>query len=272
MVARIDAPANLHQQQQRPPTTGIGGLTGLGNRGHSGVLVLEGASHSLRKETSFVCEATNSAGSSTMEIRVNRLVSAWVRVQPKVAVVDVGGNTEFLCEVGEGDSSTAWSFGQEYGTNMRGLASSSRAAAPRYTWYKDGRLLTPSSRIIISGGSLRVSATQRSDAGMYQCFARLDNSALQDAAELRLGASPPELIYRFISQKMRPGPSASLKCIARGTPTPTLSWTLDGFPLPPSDRNTTLTNERSRSGSRAQTTTQYKEAATLCVTEAPRDY
>ncbi|GLG93649.1 Down syndrome cell adhesion molecule-like protein Dscam2 [Gryllus bimaculatus] len=35
---------------------------------------------------------------------------------------------------------------------------------------------------------------------------------------------------------MQPGPSVSLKCIAAGNPTPHFSWTLDGFPLPTSDR------------------------------------
>ncbi|XP_047741073.1 Down syndrome cell adhesion molecule-like protein Dscam2 [Hyalella azteca] len=220
-------------QQQLPSRLGVGGLVSGASdtSGESGVLVLESASRLLAREVAFVCEATNAAGSSTMEIRVTRSVPAWVRVQPKVAVVDVGGSTEFLCEVGEGDSSTTWTYGHEYSSGGRGPGT-----ATRYTWYKDGRIIAPSSRIVITGGSLRVTGTQRSDAGMYQCFARSDRTTLQDAAELRLGASPPELLYKFISQKMRPGPSASLKCIARGTPTPTLSWTLDGFPLPQSER------------------------------------
>ncbi|KAG7165542.1 Down syndrome cell adhesion molecule-like protein 2-like 10, partial [Homarus americanus] len=33
-----------------------------------------------------------------------------------------------------------------------------------------------------------------------------------------------------------PGPSVSLKCIASGTPTPTISWALDGFQLPQNER------------------------------------
>lgn len=49
-------------------------------------------------------------------------------------------------------------------------------------------------------------------------------------------ASPPELEYKFISQTLTPGPSVSLKCIASGTPTPTISWALDGFPLPQNER------------------------------------
>ncbi len=46
----------------------------------------------------------------------------------------------------------------------------------------------------------------------------------------------PQFIYRFIEQTLQPGPAVSLKCSARGNPTPQVSWLLDGFPLPQSDR------------------------------------
>ncbi|KAF4527934.1 hypothetical protein B566_EDAN012827, partial [Ephemera danica] len=35
---------------------------------------------------------------------------------------------------------------------------------------------------------------------------------------------------------MQPGPDVSLKCIATGQPTPQVNWSLDGFPLPQSER------------------------------------
>ena len=44
------------------------------------------------------------------------------------------------------------------------------------------------------------------------------------------------LSYRFIDQTLQPGPPVSLKCSARGSPTPRISWTLNGFQLPKSDR------------------------------------
>ena len=46
----------------------------------------------------------------------------------------------------------------------------------------------------------------------------------------------PVLSYRFIDQTLQPGPPVSLKCSARGSPTPRISWTLNGFQLPKSDR------------------------------------
>jgi hypothetical protein len=44
------------------------------------------------------------------------------------------------------------------------------------------------------------------------------------------------MMYKFIQQTIQPGPSVSLKCIAAGNPTPSIKWTLDGFPLPQHER------------------------------------
>lgn len=48
--------------------------------------------------------------------------------------------------------------------------------------------------------------------------------------------APPVLLYSFIEQTLQPGPAVSLKCSATGNPTPQISWTLDGFPLPTNGR------------------------------------
>ena len=46
----------------------------------------------------------------------------------------------------------------------------------------------------------------------------------------------PALLYKFSEQTLQPGPSVSLKCIAKGNPPPTLEWLLDGFPIQRSER------------------------------------
>ena len=46
----------------------------------------------------------------------------------------------------------------------------------------------------------------------------------------------PALSYRFIDQTLQPGPPVSLKCAARGSPTPRIVWSLNGFALPKSER------------------------------------
>jgi hypothetical protein len=50
------------------------------------------------------------------------------------------------------------------------------------------------------------------------------------------GGTPPNILYRFIAQTMGKGCTVSLKCIATGIPTPTISWKIDGFDLPNSER------------------------------------
>ena len=42
----------------------------------------------------------------------------------------------------------------------------------------------------------------------------------------------PIMTYRFIDQTLQPGPLVSLKCSARGSPTPTITWTLNGHEVP----------------------------------------
>jgi hypothetical protein len=60
-----------------------------------------------------------------------------------------------------------------------------------------------------------------------------------------ISAAHPQLLYKFIYQTMQPGPPVSLKCIATGNPTPHITWHLDGFPLPQSDRCGSFQSSRS---------------------------
>ncbi|XP_063872912.1 cell adhesion molecule Dscam2-like [Scylla paramamosain] len=186
-----------------------------------GVLLLDPASQGLGEDAAkLVCEASNEAGRATMEVSVERVTPLTTHLTPRVLVVDAGGVGVFRCQV-SGPHSSASPHPQ-----------------PTITWYKDGHVISAAGRISITEGDavLEVRGVGRADAGMYQCFVRGDEDTMQDAAELRLGASPPELEYKFITQTLTPGPSVSLKCIASGTPTPTISWALDGFPLPQNER------------------------------------
>ena len=46
----------------------------------------------------------------------------------------------------------------------------------------------------------------------------------------------PVLLYKFSEQTLQPGPSVSLKCIAKGNPPPNIEWLLDGFQIQQSER------------------------------------
>lgn len=48
-------------------------------------------------------------------------------------------------------------------------------------------------------------------------------------------ASKPIFKYKFIGHLLKPGPDVTLKCIAAGTPTPQVTWTIDGVEVSPSE-------------------------------------
>ncbi|XP_033213818.1 Down syndrome cell adhesion molecule-like protein Dscam2 [Belonocnema kinseyi] len=161
---------------------------------------------------SYMCTASNSEGSETMEVKLTVSAPLSVHVQPAIQTVDLGKPAYLTC--------SASGFPQ----------------AALY-WLKDGQPLRTGARIrIVSRERISVTSVAREDRGMYQCFVRNEHEMAQGIAELRLGEIAPQLVYRFIEQTMQPGPSVSLKCSAAGNPTPQISWLLDGFPLPQNDR------------------------------------
>ncbi|XP_020288503.1 Down syndrome cell adhesion molecule-like protein Dscam2 isoform X2 [Pseudomyrmex gracilis] len=161
---------------------------------------------------SYMCTASNSEGSETLEIRLTVSAPLSVHVHPAIQTVDLGKSAYLTC--------TASGFPQ----------------AAHY-WLKDGQPLRTGARVrTVSSERISVTSVAREDRGMYQCFVRNEYEMAQGIAELRLGEIAPQLVYRFIEQTMQPGPSVSLKCSAAGNPTPQISWLLDGFPLPQNDR------------------------------------
>ncbi|XP_072391711.1 cell adhesion molecule Dscam2 isoform X1 [Diabrotica undecimpunctata] len=156
----------------------------------------------------YRCSASNAGGESSAELRLIVSTTLHVEISPPLLSVHMGGSAEFRCVV------------------------SSQSGGPHLvTWYKDGRQLPSTGRG--SSETLIVNNIGREDRGMYQCVVRrAEGDTAQAAAELQLGDAPPILLYSFIEQTLQPGPAVSLKCSASGNPTPQISWTLDGFPLP----------------------------------------
>jgi Down syndrome cell adhesion molecule len=104
-------------------------------------------------------------------------------------------------------------------------------------WLKDGQPLRTGSRVrSLSKDHIRITSVSKDDQGMFQCFVKNDIDVAEGMAEISLGEVAPQLHYKFIEQTLQPGPGVSLKCTATGSPTPQISWTLDGFPLPNNDR------------------------------------
>ncbi|XP_021939407.1 Down syndrome cell adhesion molecule-like protein Dscam2 isoform X3 [Zootermopsis nevadensis] len=161
----------------------------------------------------YICIASNSAGSSRMEVNLLVTSPLTARVSPGLHTAALGQPARFSCTT---------------------------AGHPVVSvlWFKDGQ---PISGLAVQPGMTRemlhLPSVTRDDQGMYQCFVKNEQDVAQGTAELRLGDTPPQLVYRFIEQTIQPGPEVSLKCVASGNPTPNIKWTLDGFPLQRSDHN-----------------------------------
>uniref|UniRef100_A0A8D8VA62 Down syndrome cell adhesion molecule-like protein Dscam2 n=3 Tax=Cacopsylla melanoneura TaxID=428564 RepID=A0A8D8VA62_9HEMI len=149
------------------------------------------------------CVGNNSEGQDKMQLFIQVKSSLSIEMSPSgQVVVDVGHRIELHCRV------------------------SPKRLASAKAWLKDGLVLRRNSEEV-----LVLDRVQREDAGMYQCHVSADDDSAQMSAQVILGASHPQLIYKFIQQTLQPGPPVSLKCIATGNPTPHISWKLDGYPL-----------------------------------------
>ncbi|XP_065347787.1 cell adhesion molecule Dscam2-like isoform X4 [Cloeon dipterum] len=157
---------------------------------------------------SYFCNASNAQGSEVMEVKLSVTATLEVTMQPNRLTVDLGRSAEISCVIN----------GFPHGTPV---------------WLKDGQPLRVSSRLRLAAPDrLHLGSVSKEDRGMYQCVVRNEHDMAQGSAELRLGEVYPQLVYRFIEQTLQSGPSVSLKCSASGNPTPQITWTLDGFPLP----------------------------------------
>ncbi|KAF0313218.1 Neogenin [Amphibalanus amphitrite] len=102
---------------------------------------------------------------------------------------------------------------------------------PQVTWLKDGNTINMSYldrrffRVGVS--SLQIVDVREEDSGSYQC--RIYNSADSDDASARLIVkAPPEFVLRPSPTSAAEKEDVELTCEARGSPTPTITWTKDG--------------------------------------------
>ncbi|NXX95340.1 HMCN1 protein, partial [Centropus bengalensis] len=105
---------------------------------------------------------------------------------------------------------------------------------PQINWLKNGLPLSVSSqiRLLSAGQILRLARVQMSDTGVYTCVA--SNRAGVDNKHYSLQVFvPPSLDSAGGAEDVTVvrGGSASMKCLADGTPAPTLSWFKSGQPL-----------------------------------------
>ncbi|XP_037086557.1 Down syndrome cell adhesion molecule-like protein Dscam2 [Pollicipes pollicipes] len=162
----------------------------------------------------YVCRATNAHGSTEIKVNVKVISGLHVTLTPARSTVDVGAEAELICTV------HGWPHGP-------------------VTWFKDTRPLTVG--LSEDRSVWRVPSLRPEHAGVYQCFVgNGESGALREEAQataaVRVGNTPPVLTSSFMKQTTDSGRPTSLSCSARGSPTPHITWLLDGRPLPENPR------------------------------------
>ncbi|VDM60006.1 unnamed protein product [Angiostrongylus costaricensis] len=121
---------------------------------------------------------------------------------------------------------------------------------PDIIWFKDGVPLESSSSVIIEGGgsSLLLRNGNSANEGKYTCAAisPAGNATLNVNVQL---IKKPEFVLDERAESaelsIREGQSMELPCRVRGTPTPAVTWSLDGRPISINSKDYTITQENS---------------------------
>ncbi|XP_028851746.1 hemicentin-1 isoform X2 [Denticeps clupeoides] len=103
---------------------------------------------------------------------------------------------------------------------------------PEVSWQKDRSQVADGTHLrIFTNGTLRISASQRSDAGIYTCSAQ--NAVGRASHDMRLTVHVPPMIAAAQSElSVIQGFQALLPCSAQGFPEPRVSWEKDGKTVP----------------------------------------
>ncbi|XP_056132043.1 hemicentin-1 [Lampris incognitus] len=103
---------------------------------------------------------------------------------------------------------------------------------PDVTWQKETRPVVEGTHIrVFANGSLIITSTQRSDAGIYTCTAK--NLAGRASHDMRLVIHVPPMIPTGQPElSVIQGFQALLPCAAQGSPEPRVSWEKDGAFIP----------------------------------------
>ncbi|XP_035221790.1 Down syndrome cell adhesion molecule-like protein Dscam2 [Stegodyphus dumicola] len=171
-----------------------------------GTLILRSAE--LKDSGRYVCVLASSGSEDKAETELVVTDKLSVSIYPHERIADIGEMVTFNCSI-------------------RGFPISS------VRWAKDAKFILDGGRIrIIGRNQLMVTSVRREDHGIYQCFASNDGDSAQGAAQMLIGANPPEFLHTFENITVNPGSSVSLKCAASGNPLPQITWSLDGSQVP----------------------------------------
>ena len=123
----------------------------------------------------YLCVASNSAGSTRMEINLLVTSPLSARVSPALHTAALGQPAHFTC-------------------------TTSGNPVVSILWLKDGQPLSgPAMQSGMSRETLRLPSVTRDDQGIYQCFVKNEQDVAQGTAELRLGGKNRSLFSLLTS-------------------------------------------------------------------------
>ncbi|KAL4647248.1 hypothetical protein GN956_G8521 [Arapaima gigas] len=158
---------------------------------------------------SYVCEVWNSYGNAEVVGRLLVKQPLKAVVSPRKVKGSVGSQVSLSCSVSGSD---------EY----------------EISWYRNGEIIYPGNNVRITGinrENLVMEGMAKSDAGAYQCFARKGKMSAQDFVQVILEDGTPKILSAFSEKVVNAKEPVSLVCNVKGTPLPTVTWTLDDEPV-----------------------------------------
>ncbi|XP_078416436.1 cell adhesion molecule DSCAM isoform X3 [Cetorhinus maximus] len=153
----------------------------------------------------YICEVWNSFGNAEVVGRLNVKQRLKATVSPHKVKTSIGSKVSLSCAV---------TGAEEY----------------EVQWYQNGEIITPGNNVGITGNnheSLMIDGLAKSDGGAYQCFVRKGRTSAQDLVQVILEDGTPKVISSFSEKVVSPNEPISLMCNVKGTPSPTITWTLD---------------------------------------------
>ncbi|KAM5295481.1 hemicentin-1 isoform 3-T3 [Glossophaga mutica] len=184
----------------------------------------------------YTCVASNIAGEDELDFDVN------IQVPPSFQKLWEIGN---MLDTGRSGEAKDVIINNPISLHCE----TSAAPPPTLTWYKDGRPLTSSDRVLILPGGrvLQIPRAKVEDAGRYTCVAV--NEAGEDSLQydVRVLLPPvikgaksdlPEEVTALVSK------SVLMECPSSGSPVPRNSWQRDGQPLLGDEHHKLLSNGR----------------------------
>ncbi|XP_041479561.1 basement membrane-specific heparan sulfate proteoglycan core protein-like [Lytechinus variegatus] len=154
----------------------------------------------------YRCVCTNSAGSRDSYLTVRVQVIPTVTVLPTRETRAIGGSVEFSCQA-------------------------TGSPPPQIIWEKENGVLPAQHRI--TNGVLSLISLQDGDEGRYVCTAVNQAGSSKAYVRLFLHAAPTvQITVNTTVHYIRIGESTTFECLAKGDPTPTVTWTKVDSELP----------------------------------------